>query len=47
MKKLSPPMKVNEVDKEAFIKGSAAIYEEFGKEVPGGRDLIKVVQSLR
>src|SRR5918996_1089275 len=34
MGKLSPPMKVNEVDKEAFIKGSAAIYEEFGKEVP-------------
>jgi tripartite ATP-independent transporter DctP family solute receptor len=45
--KLVPPMKVNEVDKEAFIKGSAAIYEEFGKEVPGGTDLIKIVQSLR
>src|SRR5918996_642979 len=47
MGKLSPPMKVNEVDKEAFIKGSAAIYEEFGKEVPGGADLIKLVQSLK
>ena len=47
MAKLAPPMKVNEVDKEAFIKGSAAIYEEFGKEVPGGTDLIKLVQSLR
>ena len=47
MGKLAPPMKVNEVDKEAFIKGSAAIYEEFGKEVPGGTDLIKLVQSLR
>ena len=47
MAKLAPPMKVNEVDKDAFIKGSAAVYEEFGKEVPGGTDLIKLMQSLR
>jgi tripartite ATP-independent transporter DctP family solute receptor len=47
MGKLVPPMKANEVDKEAFIKGSAAIYEEFGKEVPGGADLVKLVQTLR
>jgi TRAP-type transport system periplasmic protein len=47
MGKLAPPMKANDVDKEAFIKGSAAIYEEFGKEVPGGIELIKLVQSLR
>lgn len=45
--KLVPPMKVNEVDKEAFIKGSAAVYEQFGKEVAGGSDLIKMIQSLR
>ena len=47
MRKLVPPMKANEVDKEAFIKGSAAVYQEFGKEIPGGSDLIKLVQSLR
>jgi TRAP-type transport system periplasmic protein len=47
MGKLAPPMKANEVDKDAFIKGSTTIYEEFGKEVPGGTDLIKVIQSLR
>jgi len=47
MGKLVPPMKANEVDKEAFIKGSATIYEEFGKEVPGGADLVKLVQTLR
>ncbi|HEY7553902.1 MAG TPA: TRAP transporter substrate-binding protein [Candidatus Binatia bacterium] len=47
MSKLAPPMKANEVDKEAFIKGSAAIYDEFGKQVAGGADLIKLVQSLR
>jgi TRAP-type transport system periplasmic protein len=45
--KLVPPMKSNEVDKDAFIKGSATVYTEFGKEVPGGTDLIKLIQSLR
>ncbi|MBI4641118.1 MAG: hypothetical protein HY731_10515 [Candidatus Tectomicrobia bacterium] len=45
--KLAPPMQVNEVDKEAFIKASAAIYEEFGKEIQGGAELIKLIQSLR
>jgi tripartite ATP-independent transporter DctP family solute receptor len=47
MGKLAPPMKANEVDKEAFIKGSGTIYEEFGKDVPGGTELIKLIQSLR
>jgi tripartite ATP-independent transporter DctP family solute receptor len=47
MSKVAPPMKANEVDKDAFIKASKAIYDEFGKEVPGGTDLIKLVQSLR
>ena len=45
--KLAPPMKSNQPDKEAFIKASAAVYEEFGKQIAGGSDLIKVVQSLR
>ena len=47
MDKLAPPMKANEVDKDAFIKASTAIYEDFGKEVAGGAELIKLVQSLR
>ena len=47
MAKLAPPMKANEVDKESFIKASASIYEEFGKEVPGGAELVKLIQSLR
>jgi tripartite ATP-independent transporter DctP family solute receptor len=47
MGKLAPPMKANEVDKEAFIKASASIYEEFGKEVKGGAELVKRIQSLR
>jgi tripartite ATP-independent transporter DctP family solute receptor len=33
-------MKVNEADKDAFIKASSKIYEDFSKEVPGGKELI-------
>lgn len=47
MGKLVPPLKANEVDKDAFIKASAPIYEEFGKEVSGGTELVKLIQSLR
>lgn len=47
IEKLAPPMQVNNVDKEAFIKASAAIYDEFGKQVPGGAELVKLFQSLR
>ncbi len=47
MDKLAPPMKSNEADKEAFIKASAGVYEEFGKQVPGGAELVKIIQSLR
>ena len=47
MGKLAPPMKANDVDKDSFIKASANIYEEFGKEVSGGSDLVKLIQSLR
>lgn len=47
MGKLAPPMKANEVDKDAFIKASAPIYAEFGKEVTGASELVKLIQSLR
>jgi TRAP-type C4-dicarboxylate transport system substrate-binding protein len=33
-------MQVNDVDKDAFIKASASIYDEFGKEVPGAKEAI-------
>jgi len=45
--KLAPPMKSNQPDKEAFIKASASVYEEFGKQISGGAELIKTVQTLR
>jgi TRAP-type C4-dicarboxylate transport system substrate-binding protein len=47
MSKLAPPMKSNDPDKEAFIKASAGVYDEFGKQVSGGTELIKTIQSLR
>jgi tripartite ATP-independent transporter DctP family solute receptor len=46
MGKLAPPMKANEVDKESFIKASTSIYDDFGKEVSGGAELVKLIQSL-
>ncbi len=45
--KLAPPMLVNEPNKEAFIKASGEVYDEFGKQVAGGAQLIKTIQSLR
>jgi TRAP-type C4-dicarboxylate transport system substrate-binding protein len=45
--KLAPPMAVNEPDKDAFIKASASVYQEFGKQVAGGAELVKLIQSLR
>lgn len=47
MGKLAPPMKANDADKEAFIKASAAVYEEFGSQITGAPELIKLFQSLR
>ncbi len=38
--------KVNSVDKDAFIAASKAVYEEFGKEVPGGKELIDKALAL-
>jgi tripartite ATP-independent transporter DctP family solute receptor len=37
---------VNEADKDAFVKASKAIYDEFSKEVKGGRALIEKSLSL-
>jgi TRAP-type transport system periplasmic protein len=45
--KLAPPMQVNTPNKEAFIKASGEVYEDFGKQIPGGAQLIKTIQSLR
>jgi TRAP-type transport system periplasmic protein len=44
--KKTPGIKVNEADKEAFIKASKPIYDEFSKEVPGGHALIEKALAL-
>lgn len=44
---LVPPMQVNKVDTEAFVRASAPLYDKFSRQVPGGRELIAVIQSLR
>jgi tripartite ATP-independent transporter DctP family solute receptor len=38
--------KVNEPDKNAFIAASKAVYDEFGKEVPGGAELVRKAVAL-
>lgn len=40
-------MAVNEADKDAFVKASKGIYEEFGKQVEGGQALIDEILALR
>ncbi len=37
---------VNTADKDAFIKASKPIYDEFASSVSGGADLVKTVQGL-
>ena len=44
--KKTPSIAVNEADKDAFIKASKPVYEEFAKEVPGGQALIDEALAL-
>lgn len=37
---------VNEADKDAFIKASKSVYDDFAKEVPGGKELIDQALAL-
>ena len=39
-------MQVNTADKDAFIKASTKIYQEFSTEVPGGKDMIDKALAL-
>jgi tripartite ATP-independent transporter DctP family solute receptor len=39
-------MQVNEADKDAFIKASQKVYEEFSKEVPEGKPLVDKALAL-
>lgn len=44
--KKTPTISVNEADKNAFIKASKPIYDEFAKDVPGGQELIDKALAL-
>ena len=44
--KKTPGISVNEADKDAFIKASKPIYDEFAKDVPGGKELIDGALAL-
>ena len=39
-------VQVNEVDKNAFVKASKVVYDEYGKEVPGAKELIDRALAL-
>jgi tripartite ATP-independent transporter DctP family solute receptor len=39
-------MRVNEVDKSAFVRASRAVYQEFAKEVPRAEELIEKALAL-
>jgi tripartite ATP-independent transporter DctP family solute receptor len=40
-------IQVNDVDQDSFVAASKGIYEEFGKEVPGAKELIDRAIALR
>jgi TRAP-type transport system periplasmic protein len=44
--KAESDIEVNEADKDAFIDASASIYEEFGNQVEGGKEMIDTAISL-
>ena len=44
--KMKGSVEINEVDKQAFVDASSAIYSEFGTKVPGGKEMIDKVQAL-
>jgi tripartite ATP-independent transporter DctP family solute receptor len=46
IEKLKTTLVVNEADREAFVKASAPIYEEFGRQVPEGKKLVEDVLAL-
>jgi TRAP-type C4-dicarboxylate transport system substrate-binding protein len=44
--KAESDIQVNEADKDAFIAASGSIYEEFGQQVEGGKEMIDKAISL-
>jgi TRAP-type C4-dicarboxylate transport system substrate-binding protein len=40
-------LKVNDIDKEAFLQASKPVYDDFAKEVAGGKELIDRILELQ
>jgi tripartite ATP-independent transporter DctP family solute receptor len=47
LEKMRKTLKVNEVDKEAFVRASKPVYEDFAKEIKGGKELLDRILELR
>ena len=47
LEKMQKTLKVNEVDKDAFVKASKSVYDDFAKEVKGGKELVDRILALR
>jgi tripartite ATP-independent transporter DctP family solute receptor len=47
LEKMQKTLKVNEVDKDAFVNASKSVYEDFSKEVKGGKELVDRILALR
>ena len=47
LEKMQKTLKVNEVDKDAFAKASKPVYEDFTKDVKGGKELVDRILALR
>lgn len=45
--KMQKSLKINEVDKDAFVAASKAVYGDFAKEVTGGKEVVDRILSLR
>ena len=45
--KMQKFLKINEVDKDAFVAASKPVYDEFAKEVKGGKELVDRILELR
>ena len=45
--KMAKSLKINEVDKDAFVAASKPVYEEFAKEVKDGKGVVDRILSLR
>ncbi len=47
MEKMQKSLKINAVDKDAFVKASKSVYDEFTQEVKGGKELVDRILALR